>query len=306
MYPPVVLLGGLALLLGGLATMRLGLKKLFSPVFRRLLAKLTLSPWRGFLVGAVGAALAQSSTMIILMTIGLVNGEYLSFYQGLGIVLGANVGTCSTVGLLSLAPPLQCVLAILPVSVAIAALSVRLRPVALAIAGMFAMFSGVGFLAEGLAAVSQLEIIIRWLTSAGQNPLAGIGGGILLTFLFQSSSAATALLMVLASEGAIDLTAAAYGMYGNNIGSCLSSLLVGAGAALAARRVAVAHVVLNIAGVILFLPATGLLTTAATSIAADFGVQVAVMHTLFNLVSSLVALPLCRPLARLIVFFVPR
>ena len=111
--------------------------------------------------------------------------------------------------------------------------------------------------------------------------------------------------MILASDGIIDLTTASYVVYGNNIGSCVSSIIVGTAGTLAAKRIAVAHVLLNILGIILFLPLTGLLTRAATYITADFAGQVAVVHTLFNIISSLAILPIIRQYANFIIFLIP-
>lgn len=305
MYLLALIFGGIALLVGGLLVMRRGLRQAFSPALVRLLARLTLTPWRGLLAGAAGAALMQSSTALTLATVGLVSAGCLTFRQGIGLILGANIGTCSTVGLLAVAPPRADALPLLAAVACAAALHRRLRSGALALGGLLAMFAGVQVLTDGLAGLSEAETVIGWLAAAGRNPFAGIGGGMLLTFALQSSSAATALLMALAGEGALDLTAAAYGVYGNNIGSCLSSLIVGAAAPLAAKRVAMAHIVLNLCGVLVFLPATGLLIRAASLVTADYAAQVAVMHTLFNLVSSLAVLPFAGGFASLVALLVP-
>jgi Na+/phosphate symporter len=305
MYFLLMLVGGMALLAGGLLVMRYGLRGIFSPSLVRLLGRMTLTPWRGLLAGASGAALMQSSTALTLATVGLVSADYLSFHQGIGLILGANIGTCSTVGLLAIAPPRQDLLPLLAAAALAAVFARRLRNGALAVCGLLAMFTGVRVLSGVLACFSEADTVIRWLAAAGQNPFAGIAGGILLTFLLQSSSAATGLLMALAGEGVIDLTAAAYGVYGNNIGSCLSSLIVGAAAPLAAKRVAMAHIVLNLLGAIVFLPCTGLLIRTAVLVTTDVARQVALMHTIFNLVSSLAVLPFVRAFASFITLLVP-
>ena len=111
--------------------------------------------------------------------------------------------------------------------------------------------------------------------------------------------------MILASEGMMDLMTASYVVYGNNIGSCLSSLIVGAAGTLAAKRIAVAHVLLNILGVMFFLPITTLLTKTATFITADFAGQVAIIHTLFNIISSLAVVPIMHQYTNLIYFLIP-
>ena len=125
-----------------------------------------------------------------------------------------------------------------------------------------------------------------WILTTKYNPMYGIAGGIIITLLFQSSSAATGVLIVLAEKGLIDMTTAAFVVYGNNIGSCISSVIVGATSPLAAKRVAIAHIMLNILGVLIFLPITKLLTLCTAYIAPDFPGQIALMHTIFNIMSS--------------------
>lgn len=296
---------GAGLLLSGLFVMRFGLEKVFSHSFRRLLIKLTLTPWHGLAAGAVAAALMQSSTALTLITVGLVSAGCLSFYQSLGLILGANIGTCSTVQLLTLSAPWPVLLILAATAGMLAALWRKWRWSWVSLAGMAGMFGGMEILSEALGGLAQAGTVVGFLAAAGDNPLYGIAGGILLTFLCQSSSAATGLLMVLAQEGVIDLTAAVYGVYGNNIGSCLSSVLVGATAPLAAKRVAMAHIVLNIMGVMAFFPFSAGLAKIATWITGDFAGQVAMVHTVFNIVSSLAVLPAVRPFARLIAFLVP-
>ncbi|SDF09448.1 Na/Pi cotransporter family protein [Sporolituus thermophilus] len=305
MYILIVMLAGVGMLVGGIFLMRFGLKRLLWRRFQRLLQSMTVTAWRGLLVGTAAAALMQSSTAVSLITIGLVSAEYLTFYQGIGIILGANIGTCSTVQLLTLSLPDSYFLFLLVLSLVMAVFCQKLRYVSLAIAGLASMFLGLGLISDLLGQLPQIETIIDYLTRGQSNPLYGILGGIILTFLFQSSSAATGALMVLAADGIIDLTTAAYVVYGNNIGSCLSSVIVGSAAPLAAKRVAAAHIVLNVAGVLIFLPLTGLLTGVASWITADFGAQVAMVHTLFNILSSLAVLPFIRQFARLITALVP-
>ncbi|EAX47896.1 Na+/Pi-cotransporter [Thermosinus carboxydivorans Nor1] len=305
MYILIVMFAGVGMLVGGIFLMRFGLKRLLWRRFQRLLQSMTVTAWRGLLVGTAAAALMQSSTAVSLVTIGLVSAEYLTFYQGLGIILGANIGTCSTVQLLTISLPDHYFLPLLVLSLIMAVFSQKLRYVSLAVAGLASMFIGLSLISDLIGQLPQIETIIDYLTKERSNPLYGIMGGIILTFLFQSSSAATGALMVLAADGIIDLTTAAYVVYGNNIGSCLSSVIVGSAAPLAAKRVAAAHIILNVAGALIFLPLTELLTSVAAWITADFGAQVAMVHTLFNIISSLAVLPFIRQFSRLIAALVP-
>jgi phosphate:Na+ symporter len=302
----ILLLLGIIFLLGGLFFMRLGLQKLLLEKFKRLLGKLTKKPWRSVLLGTFAAAMLQSSTAVSLLTISFVNAEYLSFYQGLGIILGANIGTCSTVQLLTFSLPADIFLPLLVITLLITCSFKKFRYLGITISGLLSMFLGLTVLSDALGALSEYTTFVDCLVDAKENPLYGILGGIIMTLLFQSSSAATAVIMTLASDGMIDLTTASFVVYGNNIGSCLSSIIIGAGGTLAAKRVALAHVLLNLLGVMVFLPFTDVLTKTATYITADFAEQVAVVHTLFNLISSLAVLPMIRQYANLIIFLVPR
>ena len=296
---------GIAMLLGGIFYMRLGLQKLLLHKFKHLLGQLTERPWRAVLFGTFAAGMMQSSTAVSLLTIGLVSADYLSFYQGLGIILGANIGTCSTVQLMAISIPSNVFLPLLLFTAGIILFVKKLRYIFMAISGLLSMFLGITILSDALGSLSEITTVIDYLAAAKENSLYGILVGVIVTLLFQSSSAATGVIMVLASDGLIDLTTASYVVYGNNIGSCLSSIIVGAAGTLAAKRVAVAHVVLNILGVVFFLPLTGVLIRTATYITADFAGQVAVIHTLFNIISSLAILPIIRQYANLIIFLVP-
>lgn len=297
----ILVLVGIGMLIGGIFTMRFGLKQMFSNKIQKLIVKLTVSPWRGLLVGSIASAIMQGSTAVSLITIGLASAEYLSFYESLGIILGANIGTCTTVQLMTLSISDNHYWFLLCGCIALMLLK-KFRYFAISIAGLMAMFLGLSLISKALNDVSQ---IIQYIVIAKYNPLYGILGGIAMTTLFQSSSAATGILMVLAEEGLLDITTAAYIVYGNNIGSCISSVIVGVTAPLAAKRVAASHVVLNILGVLLFFPFTHLLTAAASWFASDFSGQIAVTHTIFNVISSLVIMPVIKPYANFIMFLIP-
>lgn len=295
---------GIGLLLSGIFIMRYGLKKALWYRLRIILKQTTKTPFRALVLGTVSAAVLQSSTTVCLITIGLVGSEYMSFNQALGVILGANIGTCSTVQLVNLSLPLNLLLPALLGSLLLS-LFKRLRYFCLAIAGLLCMLAGLVYLTDGIAALSEMSQVHSYIRVAQSNPLYAIWGGLLITLAFQSSSAATACLMLFISEGFIDLTTAAYVVYGNNIGSCISSVIFSAAAPLAARRVALSHILLNVFGAALFFPLTGILVSFAEIMASDLGNQVAALHLLFNVLSSLIAFLLLKPFTRLIYVVIP-
>ena len=300
----IYILAGISMLLGGIFIMRYGLKKALWRRLHTVLVTLTNTPWRGLMLGTVAAALLQSSTTVCLITIGLVSADYMTFRQALGIVLGANIGTCSTVQLVNMTVPLEYILPLLLISILLCVFK-KVRYVSLACAGLLSMLAGVELLVNGISGLAQFQAMNEYLVMAREQPMYGIWGGVLATMIFQSSSAATALLMLLADMGLIDITTAAYVVYGNNIGSCVSSIVFSAAAPTAARQVALSHILLNVVGVMVFFPVTGLLIMAAGWLADDFSGQVAAIHTLFNLLSSILVLPLFNQFSSVILMLIP-
>lgn len=295
---------GISLLLAGIFGIRYGLKRLLWSKLDPVLRTATKTPLRGLWVGAIAAALFQSSTAVSLITIGFVSADYISFRNALGLILGANIGTCSTVQLMTFTVPSGLLLPTLAVCLVLAVFR-PIRPAAITLAGFVGIFTGLALLSGGLSSLSDLSFFHSIVATARANPLYAIFAGVLSTFLFQSSSASTAILMTLADEGLVDLVTAAYIVYGNNIGSCLSSVVVSTVAPLAAKRVACAHIMLNILGVAVFLPFTGALTRMAGAFTPDFAAQVALLHTVFNILSSLMVMPVVRQFAYLVECIVP-
>lgn len=291
-------------LVGGIFLMRRGLAALFAGPCKDRLRKLRLTPWRGLFIGALAAALMQSSTAVSLLAIGFVGARTLTFEQSLGIILGANIGTCSTVQFFAFQPPGEWLY--LGASLLLGALALRrLRRFALPAAGFLLIFLALDALsALSRAAFGPAEFCA--LLAAFDAPvLAPLSLGIAATALLQSSSAATLLLMAVAAHGGVQLETACYIVYGNNIGSCLSSLAVACGACCAAKRTALSHLLLNLFGTIAFLPLTGPLCALLAHLSGDFAGQVALAHTVFNLLSSLAVMPWIDRYARLIAALVP-
>ena len=220
---------------------------------------------------------------------------------GIAILFGANVGTCSTVPLLLALPQITSDLRIYFALILIIGLIVRrTRPLVGAIAGLFLMIEGFSLLRSGSASLVAVGDLFTYLHAPDTSPPIAITIGIVLTFVLQSASSATLLLTSLAEEHLFSLHTVCYIIYGNNIGSCLSSVLASLAATHEARMTALANLILNIGGVLLFLPLTSpllALVTALTPITAD---RLVILHTVFNLVGSLLLLPFVKQYATLI------
>ena len=297
----LLLLLGMTAMMLGLMLMRMMLSRLFSHRLQDCLVVLTTSPYRGFLIGMVGAMLLQGSTAVTLLTVALVSSRVLTFPHSIAILLGANVGTCSTVPLLLALPQITSDLRIYFALILVIGLIVRrTRSLVGVVAGLFLMIEGFSLLRSGSASLVAVGDLFTYLHAPDTSPPIAITIGIVLTFVLQSASSATLLLTSLAEEQLFSLHTVCYIIYGNNIGSCLSSVLASLAATHEARMTALANLILNIGGVLLFLPLTSpllALVTALTPITAD---RLVILHTVFNLVGSLLLLPFVKQYATLI------
>lgn len=286
----------------GLTWMRLSLSHLLRHRLSRRLAKLSDSPCFGFVFGILSAVLLQGSTAVTLLTIGLVSSRILTFPQSIAILLGANVGTCSTIPLL-LSLPLDIIPLLRPylvVAIIIFHLIPRTRPLGGAIGGLCLMLLGFDTLHQAGGTFLQQSQLLALLDYADTSPAIAIGCGSLLTFALQSASSSTLLLTALCEENLLAPHTICYLVYGNNIGSCLSSVLISSAAPIAGKMTALANLLLNIGGTLLFLPLTNVFTHLAANLIINPSEQLVFYHTIFNLISALLLLPFIQPYANLI------
>jgi phosphate:Na+ symporter len=298
----VPLVGGLVVMLIGMKLLEWALQQMAERYLRELLLRVTRTPWRGLLTGTVVTALTQSSTALTVIAIGLVDAGAMRFGQTLGLLLGANVGTCLTTELVSwhiqpLAWPMLCASGALGVVLLLLVGNdnrwAPLRTSCFAISG----FAGV------LLGIAMMQSIAPWLRCHGlfatfvayaqHHTLAGVTAGAALAALLHSSAATIALAMALCGTHAIGLPLAIAVVLGANIGTCATGLLAAIGASKPARQVAYAQLFLNAAGTLLFLPLIPLLQLAVTTLSHTPSSQVAHAQTIFNVICSLLALPLC-------------
>jgi phosphate:Na+ symporter len=295
----------LAGFLCGLLAMRAGLEQLAAGRLPEWLNRFVKSPWRGLLTGTVATALLQSSSAVTIIAIGLVSAGTLSFENSIGIVLGSNIGTTATTQIIAL----RLDVLIAPLILLGALLYLfgprRLKNAALALLGFGMVFFALRLMTLALNPLGQQAWFQRLLLLSSETPPLGVLAGTVLTALVQSSSATTALTIALATQGLIDLPGAISVVFGNNIGSCFPSVLAAMGAPTAAKRVAAAHVLLNVFGVLGFMPFLPLFSALVRLITGDPAIQVAMAHSLFNIICSLAVLPVVPQFARLVTTLVP-
>jgi phosphate:Na+ symporter len=299
------LIGGTALLMYGVDKMGEGLEKASGDMMKKILSVLTGNIFVAFIVGTVLTALVQSSTAITVLTVGFVNAGLMKLPQALGIIYGANIGTTITAQLMhfSLGFKLTDIaLPVLGIGFLIGYLSKNntVKNLGDALMGFGMMFLGLKILNSGVPFMQKSETLKFFFETYASIPVVGILMGALATALVHSSSATVGLVMVLGQAGLIDINTAVYIMLGDNIGTCITAQLASLTGNIQARRTAWAHTFYNIFGVLATWLAFPLFIKAILGITAylqpngGITAQIANSHTLFNIFSAIVFLPITR------------
>lgn len=313
---------GLLVFIIGLFTLRSGMGELSNRESERLIERLVKTPFRGLLTGIVATAMLQSGAAVTILSMGLVAAGTLRFADTIGIILGSNIGSTLTVGLLSLnldafGPYLVAAGSIAflasffaprkrPPSVSIKATAQRrIRAWGLSVIGFGTLFVGFGLMTHATMPLASSPWVTHLLLQAGRHPMLGIAAGTVVTAMIGSSSASTALTMSLAKAGALPLLAGIAIVFGNNIGTCATALLAAIGGTRDVLRVAAFHVLLNVLGTCIFFLALLPFAKLVQSVTKDPVTQIVVAHVLFNVISSLAALPFSRLFARLLTAVIP-
>lgn len=297
---------GLYILLQGMRIMQEGLENLSRKKMRRSLAALTATPARGALTGTFLSMLTQSSTAISVLAVGFVNAGLMGLEQAVAVLLGANVGTCVTVQLISLD---LYRLAIPTAVLGLALWTLQRRAPAgqlgRALFGFGMVFTGLWLMAGALAPLQHTPWFNLAIMYLQHNYLLAVLAGVLAAALLHSSAAATGIVMILSNQDLIALPAALAMVLGNNIGTCITAVLASIGGPRAGKQTAVAHILLNLLGAAIFLPLIKPFALLVELTAGDLPHQIANAHTIFNILSSLAVLPVVLQFTALVRFLVP-
>lgn len=299
---------GFLLLIGGMKLTESALDRWAGNRLSAWLSRATSTPLRGFLFGTIAAAGLQSSTAVTVLTIGFVNAGWITLSQSFGIILGMNVGTTLTTEMLSwqLHRYGWFILGGAFAGWLWSAMQSEMKSGGLPRGRMAALrygsvaLAGFGFLLIGFQMLvgmgnllQQNEFLASIMEKSGTNPAFGLLGGAVLTAVIHSSAAVIGIVMAAAGSGAMPLETGLAVVLGANIGTCFTGLVASLGGGMGGRFVALTQLALNAAGVLLFLPLLPLLQATVEWLdPSDRYAQIAHAQTLFNVVCSLVALPL--------------
>ena len=313
----LALLGGLGMFLFGMNVMGEGLEKRAGDRLRTMLEKMTAGRLRGFLLGAAVTAAIQSSSAVTVMVIGFVNSGIMTLRQSVGVIMGANVGTTITSWLLSLTgiegggfwlrmlKPASFVpiLAVLGVWLYVFSKQDRKRSLGLILLGFTVLIYGMEKMSDAVAPLAELPAFGETLLFF-QNPILGVLTGAVLTAILQSSSASVGILQALSGTGNLNYAIAIPIIMGQNIGTCATSLISSVGASPNAKRAAFVHLYFNLIGTVIQLGGfflARLLFSMPFLSDPVMPVTIAVIHTAFNLLSTLILLPFTKGLEMLVV-----
>ncbi|MBS6722292.1 MAG: Na/Pi cotransporter family protein [Clostridiales bacterium] len=295
------LLGGLALFLYGMQMMSSGLEAAAGNRMKGILEKLTSNRFLGVAVGAAITAVIQSSSATTVMVVGFVNSGMLTLRQAVWIIMGANIGTTITGQLIALdVGAIAPLLAFAGVAVIMFSKKAQVQYYGQIVAGLGILFLGMEMMSSAMSPLRDSEAFINLMTQFG-NPVIGILVGAVFTAIIQSSSASVGILQTLAIGGLIDLPNAVFVLFGQNIGTCITAVLAAIGTSRNAKRTTIIHLTFNIIGTIIFTIVCILtpLTTVVQNFTPDNpAAQIANMHTLFNIVTTLLLLPFGTTLAK--------
>ncbi|MHC1750631.1 MAG: Na/Pi cotransporter family protein [Cellulosilyticaceae bacterium] len=298
----LMLLGGLSLFLYGMKMMSEGLEVAAGNKMKKILEKLTTNRFLGITVGALITAIIQSSSATTVMVVGFVNSGLMKLSQAVWVIMGANVGTTITGQLIALdIGKLAPLIAFIGVILVVFLKNKKVNCIGEIIAGLGMLFIGMELMSSAMMPLRDSEQFIHMMTSF-KNPLYGILAGAIFTALIQSSSASVGILQTLAASGLIGLSSSVYVLFGQNIGTCITAVLASIGTNKNAKRTTIIHLLFNGLGTLIFVPIcmfTPLTDWVISWTPTNSPAQIANMHTLFNIATTLLLIPFGLNLAKL-------
>lgn len=296
-------MGGVGLFLYGAKLMSNALQDMAGDKMRTLIASLTGTPLKGALTGALVTMVIQSSAATTIMSVSFVQAGMMTLKQALGVIMGANIGTTVTAQLVAfnisqLSYPLigiGMVLSVFGKTKRQTYIGDCLFGLGLLFVGMKTMESALRFLAD------KKEFFLMFV----ENPMLCVLAGTLLTMAVQSSSATVGLTIAMATQGLLPLESSIAILFGDNLGTTITTVIASLGASRQAKQAAAGHVLFNLIGVMLFLPFLHPYSVLMTYTSDGIARQLANAHTLFNVANTLIQLPLVSLIANLIRRLIP-
>ncbi len=311
----ISLLGGLAFFLFGMNSMGSALEKSAGNQLKTILSKLTSNKFKGFLLGVVVTAVIQSSSATTVMVVGFVNSGIMQLGQAIGIIMGANIGTSVTSWLLSLTgiegdsfwitlmkpESFTPVLAFIGIILYAFVKNTKKKDIGLILLGFAILMFGMETMSDAVKPLADEP----WFANAlvlFSNPILGVVMGAVITGVIQSSSASVGILQALSMTGIVSFATAIPIIMGQNIGTCVTAIISCAGANKNAKRTAFVHLYFNIISTLVMLPIFWIIKSVADLEilgSAATPFGIAILHTGFNAAAVMILFPMSKLLEKL-------
>lgn len=315
-YSVISMLGGLALFLYGMHALSAGLEKMAGGRMESVLRKMTSNRLKGLLLGAGVTAVIQSSSAMTVMLVGLVNSGIMQLSQAISVTMGSNIGTTITAWVLSLtgissdnfwinmAKPANFspVVAFIGILLIMVGRKPKHKDIGSICVGFAVLMYGMTMMSSSVEALAEVPQFTGMLTFF-KNPIMGVLVGIVFTAIIQSSSASVGVLQAISMTGSLTFGAAIPIIMGQNIGTCVSALLASFGTSKNAKRVATVHVLFNTIGTVICLSAWLIVDAIVGFAFVDEAVspfEIAVLHSIFNVVTTVLLFPFAGLLEKLV------
>ena len=312
----ISMLGGLALFLFGMHQLSAGLEKMAGGKMESVLRKVTSKRMLGLILGAGVTAAIQSSSAVTVMLVGLVNSGIMQLSQSISVIMGSNIGTTITAWILSLTgidssnffvkllkpANFSPIVALIGIILIMVGKKPKNKDIGSICIGFAVLMYGMTIMSGSVEALADMPEFVNILTFFS-NPIMGVLVGVVFTAIIQSSSASVGVLQALSMTGAITYGAAIPIIMGQNIGTCVSSLLASMGTSKNAKRVAMVHILFNVIGSVVcltaWLIADGIIKFAFTDTVVE-PFNIAILHSIFNIVTTIMLFPFAGLLEKLV------
>ncbi|MBO5067751.1 MAG: Na/Pi cotransporter family protein [Clostridia bacterium] len=307
--------GGVAAMMLGMKIMGAALEHVAGGGMKKMLGRITGNRFAGVGVGIAVTSIIQSSTATSVMLVGFVNIGLLTLVQATNVIMGANIGTTVTAHIVSLSGvgnidigAIAAMIGCVGVLMAMLLKNEKVVNIGNILGGLGLIFVGLEFISTYAKAIMFIDSKtpydwVQAIFQADHFPLLLVLIGIVLTALVHSSSTITSLMVILASIGVLTFENALFLALGSNIGTCITSIMSSAGTHVNAKRTAVVHLLFNTFGCLIFIVPLWILKSQITdifaSISNDVGQQIAIFHTLFNVITTAVLLPFSKQVVKL-------
>ena len=316
----IMLFGGLAFFLYGMNVMSSGLEKMAGGKLESALSKMTDNLFKSMTLGAGITIAIQSSSALTVMLVGLVNSGIMHFGKTIGVIMGSNIGTTLTAWITSLTgidsdeiwmqllkpANFSLVFAFVGIILIMMSKKQKQRDIGAILVGFAVLMAGMGLMSDAMAPLSEMEEFKQILV-AFNNPILGVLVGAAFTGIIQSSAASVAILQSFALAGGLTYSMAIPIIMGQNIGTCVTALISSIGVSKNAKKVAVVHISFNIIGTVVCLAIFYLVNAFVQFAFVNQNIDtfgIALVHTIFNVATSLMLCPFCKQLEKLANFLI--